>query len=323
MKLLVVILNYRTASLTLASLAAAVRALEHLPDARVDVVDNDSQDGSLEALREAVRAHGYAPDRVRVLASPRNGGFGAGNNLAIEEALRAERPPEYVYVLNSDAFPEPDAIVALADFLDAHPEVGIAGSAIHGQDGHPHDTAFRFPSLASEFETGLALGLVTRALAGRRVPIVPRPERTQRVDWLAGASFMARASMLRSVGLFDERFFLYFEETDLCLRAARAGWSTWYVVTSRVQHLGGASTGISRWSRVPSYWFDSRALYFEKNHGGGYLGAADLVFGGSLAVQRLRRKVQGRETPPPAHLLEDFVRHAIARRLGTPITRAP
>jgi N-acetylglucosaminyl-diphospho-decaprenol L-rhamnosyltransferase len=307
MKLLTVILNFRTPELTLQAIAAAERAMAKWSDARIDVVDNDSQDGSFDAIRAGIA--GYDPARVRLLASPRNGGFGAGNNHAIRAALAEDDPPELIYVLNSDAFPAEDAIDALVDFLDAHPSAGFAGSYIHGTDGRPHETAFRFPTVWSEIESGLGLGIVSRLLEKHRVPILPMPTTTCEVDWLAGASLMMRASVLREIGLFDETFFLYFEETDLCRRAKRAGHTTWYVVESRVAHVGSASTGMKRWRRIPTYWLDSRAYYFEKNHGTTYLRVANAVSAAAIGAFRVRRRLQGKPDPSPPGYFGDFVRY--------------
>lgn len=309
-KLLIVLLNYRTPDMTLQALAAAHRAIVGIPKSRIDIVDNDSGDGSYERLCDGVREGGYDPHRVRVLESPKNGGFGAGNNFAMRPALASADPPEFVYILNSDAFPAPDAIEKLLTFLEEHPKVGIAGSAIFGTDDLPHTTAFRFPSVWSELESGLALGVVSKLLASQRVTIAPRPESTCEVDWLAGASMMLRSEMLREIGLFDEEFFLYFEETDLCRRAKRAGWPTYYVVESRVQHVGGASTGMKKWKKVPQYWFDSREYYFRKNHGDAYLHAVNVVYAATYGLFKVRAKLQQKDDPNPRGFFRDFLRNS-------------
>ena len=98
-------------------------------------------------------------------------------------------------------------------------------------------------------------------LADHVVPL-PVPDQSGAVDWLAGASMMMRAEVLEQIGLFDEEYFLYFEETDLCRRAALAGWPTHYVVESRVTHIGSVSTGMKVWDRIPEYWLDSRCFRF-------------------------------------------------------------
>ena len=97
------------------------------------------------------------------MPSDYNGGFAYGNNFAIARALRRSDRPDYVYLLNSDAFPDPGCVGALVGFLDAHPEAGIAGSYVHGPEPVPHKTAFRFPSLAGELETSLGIGVVSTA----------------------------------------------------------------------------------------------------------------------------------------------------------------
>ncbi|HEX9857116.1 MAG TPA: glycosyltransferase, partial [Paracoccaceae bacterium] len=186
--LLTVVLNWRTAEMTLRAVEAALRAMEGMAGA-LTIVDNASGDGSFEALSAAVKARGWETGAVpvRLLQSGHNGGFGAGNNLGIRAGLPDGRRPDYIYILNSDAFPGPGAIRALLDHLEAHPETGFAGSHIRGEDGTPHRTAFRFPSIASELEGAARLGPISRALR-QRIVAQPIPEATSRVDWLAGAS---------------------------------------------------------------------------------------------------------------------------------------
>lgn len=315
---LTIILNYRTAGMTLRAAEAARRAMEGVAG-QITIVDNASGDGSLEQLREGLEARGW--DDVQLIASPVNGGFGAGNNVAIRARLADGARPDYVYILNSDAFPAPDAIRLLRDHLQANRHVGLAGSHIHGEDGDPHVTAFRFPSIASEFEGAVRLGPVSRLLRHRTVPM-ELPTLTRRVDWLAGASVMIRQSVLDRIGLFDEGYFLYFEETDLCLRAARAGWITHYVVDSRVAHIGSVSTGMKRWSEVPGYWYDSRLRYFAKNHGTAYAAGATLAHLAGGVLWRLRRVIQRKPPADPPRFLRRLVAHDLSAALAG-LRRAP
>jgi hypothetical protein len=302
---LCVILNWRTPEMTLKAAQSAMVAMEGIEGA-ITIVDNDSQDGSFEAMQEA--AHDWP--RVRVLQSGRNGGYGAGNNYGIQAGLPDGSRPDYVYVLNSDAFPAPDAIRVLVDYLDTHPDIGFAGSHIHGPESEPHTTAFRFPSIASEFEGSAKTGPISRLLKNAIIA-PPLPTRTQRVDWLAGASVLMRQSVLDQIGIFDETFFLYFEETDLCRRAARAGWPTVYVVESRVMHIGSVSTGMKDWQRVPGYWFDSRRHYFEKNHGRLYAVAATVAHVAGLGVYGLRVLIGRKKRHTPPHFVRDLLRHSL------------
>ena len=308
---LTVLLNWRTAEMTLRAADAAERAMEGIAGSIV-IVDNDSGDGSYEEMSAALRDR----SRFRVVQSGRNGGFGAGNNVGIRLGLADGSRPDYVYILNSDAFPAPDAIKLLLEYLQTHPKVGMAGSYIHGPDGEPHTTCFRFPSVAAEFEGAARTGPISRLLANRAVAIGV-PEATGPVDWLAGASMMMREEVVRTVGIFDETFFLYFEETDLCYRAAEAGWPTHFVRESRVEHIGSVSTGMKTWKRVPGYWFDSRWHYFKKRGGTLHAVAATLAHVAGGLILRFRRLVNPRIPGGPPRFLRDLLGHAV-RQLVRP-----
>ena len=318
-RVLTIVLNYKTADMTLDSVAAARIAMEGIPGGII-IVDNDSQDGSFEKISAHVAREGWdAEGRVRVVQAGHNGGFGAGNNVGIRAGLADGSAPDYVYVLNSDAFPAPDAIRVLLDHLEATPEAGFAGSYIHGPEGDTHLTSFRFPSIASEFEGSIRFGLVSRLLKSHRVPI-ETPAQTTAVGWVAGASLMMRQSVLDEIGLFDETFFLYFEETDLCLRAARTGHRIDYVPASKVAHIGSVSTGMKEWKSMPSYWYDSRWHYFSKNHGRAYASVATLaqLLGG--AVNTLRCLVMRRKRRMAPGFLRTMLVHDLRALLRPPAT---
>lgn len=306
-RVLTIVLNYRTPELTLRSVEAALREMEGL-EGGITVVDNDSGDGSFEKLTQAVRERGWS--RVRVLQSGRNGGYGAGNNFGVRQGLPDGSSPDYIYILNSDAFPEPGAIRVLAEYLNAHPRVGFAGSRLHGEDGAYHQTAFRFPTVFSEFETAAATGPISRLLR-RYIVALPESDKVQEVDWLAGASLMVRHRVFEETGGFDERFFLYFEETDLSLRARRAGWLSVHLPESRVMHIGSVSTGMKSWKRIPPFWFDSRLWYFTKNHGVFYAALATVAHVTGALILRVRRLFQKKRSDQPERFLGDLVSHAL------------
>jgi GT2 family glycosyltransferase len=310
-KVQAIVVNYRTAEMTLDAVRALLVALERIPDSQVVVVDNDSQDGSYAKLARAAQA---MRGRVTVLASDKNGGFGYGVNVGLRYGLASRSPADYFYLLNSDAFPDPSAVSELLQVLEREPRAGIAGSYIYGLDGLPHQTAFRFPSPISELERALRLGLMSKILSRWRV-VMPVPDSDREVDWVAGASMMIRREVFADVGGFDETFFLYFEETDFCLRAKQAGWSTHYVRGSAVAHIGSASTGLKdHRRRMPEYWFDSRHHYFKKNHGPAYLALSDLLFALGFSLWRVRRRIQGKPDEDPPALLSDFIRHSLRAR---------
>jgi N-acetylglucosaminyl-diphospho-decaprenol L-rhamnosyltransferase len=308
MKLLAVLLNWRTADMTLRALDALVPEVRAIPSARICIVDNDSRDGSFAKLQEGVRLRGLE-ELVDVVDSGHNGGYGFGNNVGIRRAIAAGA--QYVYLLNSDAFPDAGAVSELVKYLDAHPEAGISGSYTHGTDGTPHQTAFRFPTLWSEVDRGLRLGPVSRALKDRLVPMEV-PDHTLEVDWLAGASMLLRTSMLEQIGLFDETFFLYYEETDLCLRAQRAGWRIAYVRSSSIAHIGSATTGMKDNRKpMPTYMFASRRHYLLKNHGRAYLWACNAAYAATAMSFRARRIVQRKADEDRPGELADFIRHSL------------
>lgn len=305
-RVLTVVLNYRTPELTLRAVEAALHEMDSLEGA-ITVVDNDSGDGSYETMARAVQERGW--HRVRVLQSGHNGGYGAGNNFGIRQGLPDGSAPDFVYILNSDAFPESGAIRVLLEYLQTHPQIGFAGSRIHGEDGAYHQSAFRFPTAFSEFESAAATGPISRLLSRYIVPL-PEPKQPLVVDWMAGASLMVRHQVLEQTQGFDERFFLYFEETDLCLRARRMGWASVYLPESRIMHIGSVSTGMKTWKRMPPFWFDSRLWYFTKNHGVLYAAVATLAYVAGATISRARR-FGSHGTGQPQHFLKDLVAHAL------------
>ena len=201
----------------------------------------------------------------------------------------------------------PGSLQALVAYLDTHPDVGIAGSYVHGIDGDPHTAAFTFPSLWSEVEGTVRLGPVTRLLARHRVPRPIPAESTDDVDWVTGASMLIRRDVLDKIGLFDETFFLYFEETDLCRRAHNAGFKVAFVREASVAHIQGATTGVTNLKRrTPGYVLDSRRWYFLKHHGRPYLWAANVAHGVGMLSFRIRRRLQNKPDPDFESALADL-----------------
>lgn len=312
---LTIILNYKTAQMTVSALKATLRAMDGIMGA-ISIVDNDSQDGSYEAISQAVQALDTADkSRVRVIQSGHNGGFGAGNNVGIRAQLPNGDVPDYIYILNPDAFPGKDAIKLLLAYLQSNPTVGFAGSRSHSLDGAPHFSAFRFPTIQSEFEGAAQFGPISRLLKNYTVPL-PIPDQTREVDWLAGASLMMRQTVLDEIGLFDEAFFLYFEETELCHRAKHAGWSTVYVRESEVAHIGSGSTGLKTCTRIPTYWLNSRLYYFVKVHGRTYAVIATLAHLTGGILRLIRSTIQRKPIDGPSYYLRDLAVHSLRAALN-------
>ena len=306
MRVCSVTVNYKTADLTLRGLAA-VRPQVVALGGRCIVVDNDSQDGSYDKIASAVKEAGW-DDHVDVIPAPKNAGFGSGNNLAFAHAARWDDKPEYFYLLNPDAYPEEGTVAHLVQFMDAHDNAGLAGSRVRHPDGSLRLSAFRFPTVLSEVEQALHFSLTSRLLDSYKV-VPDAPEHTCEVDWVSGASVMLRRAMLDELSGFDETFFLYFEETDLSLRAKRAGWATWYVVECEAEHIGQVSTGMkSKTKRRPQYWFESRAHYIAKNHGRWKLLLANSAYVSASLLHKVRKRLNpSKDDGEPPHFFRDFV----------------
>jgi N-acetylglucosaminyl-diphospho-decaprenol L-rhamnosyltransferase len=307
----VVIVNYRTGPLVVSCLESLEAERSGLPSLRAIVVDNASPDGSADVIDQAIAARGWG--WVTLVRSATNGGFGAGNNLGIEWALRRRDPPELIWLLNPDTRAMPGAAATLARFMAATPAAGIAGSALLEGDGRPWHYAFRFPSVLGEIEGGLRWGPVSRVLS-KQATLRPMGETCERVDWVSGASCVIRRRLIEDGFRFDEGYFLYYEETDFCLQARRAGWECWFVPDAVVLHIAGQSTGVTgkqaQPRRIPPYWFHSRQRYFVKNHGRAYAILADLGWIAAHLGALVKQRLKPDDTRNPPHFLTDFVRHS-------------
>lgn len=303
-------MNYRTADLALRAVGSLQRERNQVADLRAVVVDNASGDGSAPRLRAGL-AEADLADWVRLVESPSNLGFGAGNNLALREALASSEPPDYVLLLNPDAALDPGALRTLVQFLADHPRAGMAGPGTEVGRGNLRGTAFRFPGILNSLDEGLHFGPLTRLLSRWQLAPPPRPE-AHRADWLSGGCLLLKRELLLEVGLFDESYFLYFEEVDLAWRAAARGWESWFVPDARILHEAGASTGASAGRelvrRMPPYWFESRRRYFLKNRGRLVCLLADLAWAGGNALWNLRRLLSRAPRKEPLRFWSDFVR---------------
>lgn len=302
----IVILNYRTPDMTIDCLHALSKQIT--PRERVIVIDNFSNDGSIEKIQKAI-----SYSWVSFIAMSANLGYAAGNNAGIRQAMALPEPPEYIMILNPDTIPLDGSVSQLVEFLKQHPKAGIAGSQLQDPDGTKQCSSFRFPSISTELETGFRLGVLTKLLSERKITrnFSDKPQQT---DWVSGASFLVRTEVFKDIGLLDEKYFLYFEEVDFCYRAHLAGWQCWLVPASKVIHFIGQSTQVKyedvKPKRRPDYWFNSRRRYFQKNYGRPYACLADSAWMLGFASWRMRRILQGKPDYDPPHFLWDFFRHS-------------
>ena len=237
----------------LSSLPSSGAAMEVL------VVDAGSTDGTAELV-------GREFPTVRLLATDQNLGFTRGNN----RALRIARG-RHLLLLNPDTAVRPGALAAMLAFLDAHPDVGVVGPQLRFPDGTIQPSRHRFPGRLTAFVDGTVL---ERWLGRSRLldSFYLRDrgdDQRQDVDWLRGACLMVRREAAASAGLFDERFFMYSEEVDLCRRIRAAGWRIVYLPSAVVVHHEGKSSQQNPVAR-DIHFHDSRVRYYQKHLGRGW-----------------------------------------------------
>jgi hypothetical protein len=309
MKLLVVIVSYKVTDLTLDCLRSLAGEVARVPGTKVAVCENGTGPDDARRIQEAIDANGWG-SWVSLTAIHPNRGFTGGNNVILRDALASDDKPQYLLLLNSDTIVLPHALDALVNFMDAHPNVGIAGSRLEMPDGGVHVSAFRYHTIANEFDRGLRLGFVSKLLSKWSLS-PPPPAGDCEAQWVAGASMIVRREVFEQIGLLDEDYYTYFDDIDLCLRARKAGWPTWYVPESRVIHLVGCTTKISDpgkeqvQKRRPSYWYQARSRFFIKSYGVAYAALADLAFLAGFAFWQLRRRLQRRPDTEPKHMMLD------------------
>lgn len=254
----VLIVSYNTMEMTKKALSLLV-ASSHDIKMEVFVIDNASKDNSVEMLRNEF-------PNVTLMENRKNVGFGRANNQALP--LITGR---YVLLLNTDAFVEADTIQKTVRYMDSSPQCGILGVKLLGRDGALQPSCRFFPTPWNIFlkRTGLNR-LFTRL---QMVDDMSWDHETIRdCDWVPGCYYLVRKEVIDQVGLFDPRYFLYYEEIDHCYAAKKAGWVVTYYPYSSVVHIGGESAksegNISKAGRqIDALNIESELLYFRKNLG--------------------------------------------------------
>lgn len=283
---------------------------------RVFIGDADSGDNSVTLIQDYIAAEGIGK-WAQCFGIGRNGGFAYGNNEIFRRFVAPDPSFTHVHFLNPDTYIRPGAVTALVRFLEAHRGAGVAGSRLENPDGSPQSCAFRFPAPWREFFRGACSSVLDR-LVPSSVVTIPTPTTTQEADWVSGASFMMPRRVLDDVGLMDDGYFLYFEETDLMARVRRHGLSVWHVHDSRVVHLEGQST--KQHSEQPEVrraspiWLQSRARFLRKHHGRSGAALGNFLFLSGNIVYLLHRTVRGRPVQNPLHVWRDYLTHGQRRQ---------
>lgn len=243
----IVVINWNTRELLAGCLASIGAHPAGIP-AEVFVVDNGSTDGSQQMVRER-------HPEVRLLELERNLGFAAGNNLALRRSAG-----KYCLLLNSDTVLTAGAVQTVLAWMEGNERVGVAGLQLLNADGSRQNSIANFPSLLTE--------LFNKSLLRRLAPArYPGKERSYPgpidVESVIGACLFVRRQAMEQVGLLDEEYFFYLEETDWCLRFRRNGWRVVHHPGAAIYHLQGRS--VERVNvRARIEYFRSRYLFFRK-----------------------------------------------------------
>jgi N-acetylglucosaminyl-diphospho-decaprenol L-rhamnosyltransferase len=261
----VLVVNYNTVHL-LDRMLEALRVASADLRLQIIIVDNASSDGSVKFLQEKF------PD-VEIVESPRNVGFGRANNLAVSR-IRGR----YVLLLNTDAFVSVDTLLKSVDFMEQHPNCGVMGVKLVGEDGTLQPSCRYFPTPWNVFlaRTGLARFFPNTRLVD---DMSWDHNSVRECDWVPGCYYFVRREVIDLVGLFDPRYFLYFEEVDHCWAVRNEGWTVLFYPFTEVIHIGGESAKavgplatVSR--QIHAVEIESEMLYFRKHYGCAGLAAA-------------------------------------------------
>jgi GT2 family glycosyltransferase len=266
---------------------------------KVVVVDNASSDSSVEMVQAEY-------PWVVLHANKTNLGYGAAANQAI-----ASCTAEYVLLLNSDTFLQPGALRALSTYLDLHPHVAIVGPRLVNLDGSLQASCYPFPTPLNALLMNTTLGRLIGYVPGlRNYYLYTWPHsRARVVPWVKGAALAIRQKAFKAVGGFDEFFFMYFEETDLCSRLGALGWEVHFAPVTTIVHTGGASTRQRRTDMAIQYFVSLRRFY-QRHYTRKRLAALVVVVKGIMLVRWIVNSVRLHITHDPhrrAAIAEEIV----------------
>jgi GT2 family glycosyltransferase len=263
MRLCIVIVNYRTPGLVLDALDSLEGQIEAGLD-EIVVVDNASGDESAERLERAIGQRGLSRF-CRVVCAPKNGGFAAGVNCGVR-AVEAN----YYLFMNADVIVRKGAIQALLAQMQAHPGVGIAGPRLEWSDGTIQASCFRDHTPLSELLGAARTHPLNQFLREFELTM-PATDEPCEAQWVSFACVLIRREVIEKVGLLDEGYFMYFEDSDYCRATRAAGFRIRYCPNARVVHLRGGISEVGRQhaerQRPPRYLYESRTRYFRKGYG--------------------------------------------------------
>jgi N-acetylglucosaminyl-diphospho-decaprenol L-rhamnosyltransferase len=256
----------------------------------VVVVENGAPGSVDVALRTLLNS--ASATSVRVVRTGHNLGFGSGVNRGLAALAGEERPPDWVLVSNADLVVHPGALGTLCRVLESHPAWALVGPRILTEEGDVYPSVRRFPSHVDAAGHALfALFKPDNRFTRRYNPGSPTGDVVAEADWVSGSCFLARRQALEELGGFDEAYFMYLEDTDLCWRAHHDGWGVGFAGSAVVTHVGGVSTARHPYRMLLAH--HRSALRFSARTTGGWrrvvLPLAVLVLAVRLGVAAARQ----------------------------------
>lgn len=246
----IIIVNWNTKNYLLRCLESVFRSGKK-KSWEVIVVDNGSQDGSAKEVKRSF-------PNIRLIANEENRGFAKATNQGIKHSSG-----RYLLLLNPDTEVRENSIERLVAFMDTHPDIGINGVQLLNRDGSRQNSIANFPSLATELLNKSLLRWVFPKKFPGKERVYPGPIE---VDSVIGACMLTRREAIERVGILDEDYFLFFEETDWCYRMKRAGWRVFHVPQSEIVHFQGRGAETRKREAKVEY-YRSRYHFFRKNRG--------------------------------------------------------
>jgi len=283
-KLAVIVVNYKTPEMII-ELMKSLKGEVIETDIEVIIVDNDSQDGSVEQINEWIVTQDKK-QKFRLIESTHNSGFSGGNNIGINAAQA-----DYYLLLNSDTLVRPGAIKKLLDTAAEHPDVGMVGPRLEWPNGTAQESAFHFHTSTSEFVRTANVGIISKLFSSH---IVARPVSLtpKYYEWLSFACVLIKSKVFEDIGLLDDKFFMYFEDVEFSYRAYKRGWKIMYQPEAKVVHLRGGSSPLKSQAklkrRLPRYFYESRTRYFYLLYGRHGLLSANLAWVLGALISQIR-----------------------------------
>jgi len=261
--LAIIIINYKTPQLVLDCLGSLLPELNDI-NAQVIIVDNYSNDGSCEKIRDWLNENDVLK-QVKLISSSENTGFSGGNNIGVKSI-----DAEYYLLLNSDTLVRQGAISILMAAANQDNSLGLISPRLEWPDATPQESCFRFHTPISEIISSANTGLVTALFRKFNVPhaVMEHPDF---YDWTSFACVLVRADVFKEIGFMDEDYFMYFEDVAFAYYAKKASWEVFNVPEAHVVHLRGGSsplkTQAKQRKRLPRYYYESRTRFFYQAYG--------------------------------------------------------